>query len=268
MSTQVENDELSLPDTFENAIEFWTPERIQNAVPFDELLESTHESYSAASQPTYRSTAASSAEHIDEQSRIESDFPGGGEVQAPRRPNAHRVVQEQPPVQQQKKKVEDLSMPPYQSIGKIYAAVRKGKEGSLEIKDHTMYVTAFYIGQPTVIKEGKQVVKLLTVAHAFDEKEFKKIKFKIFIPADKSGKYECEEIRRVTLPNCCRKKDKHTIESKNDICVVSISTPIDSQLVPLQLVVKRMVTIRKVMVGPLLAIPHKQLQNSRSQCMR
>ena len=71
-------------------------------------------------------------------------------------------------------KDEELKSTPYQSIGKVYAR-RKG--GEVDV-----YVSAFYIGQPTAVN-GEEYHRLLTVAHAFNYSTFKKANELIFVPS-------------------------------------------------------------------------------------
>ena len=84
--SEFEDEGLSISEIFQRAIDYWTPERIQNAVPFDDVESMT--SIAACSavnvQPT---TALPSASQLkldgddkeSAKSRIESDFPGGGQ---------------------------------------------------------------------------------------------------------------------------------------------------------------------------------------------
>ena len=140
----------------------------------------------------------------------------------------------------------DLELSPYQSVGKVYAATVVGKDKSLVVRQTDNYVTAFYIGQPTQ-KEGEDLRRLLTVAHAFDTKNSLKTKHMVFVPAsnanlsDESHKYPILPDKsggRVVLPNRSQSKC-----ISNDICVLFVSpnsgtgATIDV-LPPLQLVVK------------------------------
>ena len=224
---EFEDEGPSIPEIFQRAIDYWTPERIRNAVPFDEK------------EVQLTSQLFDGDESV--KSRIESDFPGSGP-----RPQRERV------------NYSELEMLPYQSVGKVYARavhnVERSKDKSLEIQENR-YTTAFYIGQPT-IKEGQELRRLLTVAHAFDiEPELLKNEHIVFVPAsnadlsnrshifpilpDKIENGE-KEIRRVILPN--RSESKCI---SNDICVLFVSprgsgASIDDVIrSPLQLVVKK-----------------------------
>ena len=101
---------------------------------------------------------------------------------------------------------------PYRSVGRIYAT-HKSKD---------VYVTAFYIGQPTKTNNGIEVHKLLTVAHAFCKPDLNELdteyKNHVFIPGDQNL-YNSHEIEKYPI---YPEEDEVTFHPKYRPCYAKI----------------------------------------------
>ena len=190
---------FDIQEALRSARDYWTPERIAASVPLDDLF-TVHGDTSGLVEtcPTRGTVCDGNGSPVETcptrgiGDRKHAAKSGDGNAptsdHVSREDNTpaaitpallHGSQSQRPATRSQRREVKDekLKLTPYQSIGKVYARKKGCKDPNFDV-----YVTAFYIGQPTEVN-GEEYHQILTVAHAFDCRTFQEADEFIFVPS-------------------------------------------------------------------------------------
>jgi len=241
--------------SLQRAVEYWTPERVKKAVSLNDEVSNFGEVFNfdevksmLSDKPpvlrvTVPSAGSSHSSALGTERAAARPSPPPDLARARDHPpdSVHRGIRKS----LQRFFVDNSKLPdlPYRSVGKVYAKlVKQGlHDAYVDVE-----VTAFYVGQPTNLKEYNEarIYRLLTVAHVFDPNKFEDAEHMIFVPASNSGLSDKMNIFHI-VDKRLHSQYESGPASLNDICVLYVwpyptsnNPPIYEALTPLKLAVK------------------------------